>query len=258
MSRPFSDCSVVITGGTSGVGLASAIALAEAGVPRIALVGRDQQRGADALGMLLADAPEVEAEFLPCDASDPEQAEAACALAAERLGGIDILLNSTASIYTPAPLAKIPTADITQILLGQALPPLHMSRAALPYITERGGGSIINIASDAAKVPTPGETVLGGAMSAIVTFSRTLAVEAKRQNIRVNCLTPSLIEGTIIGSLVMEHEFSRKLFEKAKQQAHLGVAEPEDLAALVVFLAGPGSAKLTGQVISVNGGISVA
>ena len=85
-------------------------------------------------------------------------------------------------------------------------------------------------------------------MAAIVTFTRTLAVEAKRDGIRVNALTPSLIEGTLIGERAMEGGFSKKLFEKARAQAHLGIAEPDDFAALVVFLAGPGAAKLTGQV----------
>ena len=95
-------------------------------------------------------------------------------------------------------------------------------------------------------------------ITAIVTFTRTLAVEAKRDRIRVNAVTPSLIEGTETGDRALAGGFSKKLFEKARQQAHLGPTEPDDLADLIVFLAGPGSARITGQVISVNGGISVA
>ena len=90
------------------------------------------------------------------------------------------------------------------------------------WLAEQHGGSIVNVASDAAKVPTPGESVIGAGMAAIVTFTRTLAVEAKRDGIRVNAVTPSLIEGTITGDRAMAGGFSRKLFEKAKAQAHLG------------------------------------
>jgi 2-hydroxycyclohexanecarboxyl-CoA dehydrogenase len=95
-------------------------------------------------------------------------------------------------------------------------------------------------------------------MAAIVMFTRTVAIEGKRDGIRANALTPSLIANTPTAERVLSDGFSKSLFEKAAQQAHLGVAEPEDLASLVVFLASPAAAKLTGQAISVNGGISAA
>jgi NAD(P)-dependent dehydrogenase (short-subunit alcohol dehydrogenase family) len=123
---------------------------------------------------------------------------------------------------------------------------------------EQRTGVIINVASDAAKVPTPGETVIGAAMAAIVTFSRTLAMEAKREGVRVNALTPSLITGTDTHDRVMANPFSAKLFSNAAKLAHLGVAQPDDLAEMMVFLASPAAARLTGQAISINGGISAA
>jgi 2-hydroxycyclohexanecarboxyl-CoA dehydrogenase len=95
-------------------------------------------------------------------------------------------------------------------------------------------------------------------MAAIVMFSRVAAIEAKRNGVRVNAVTPSLIAGTETAERVLADGFSKGLFEKASQLAHLGVAEAEDLAALVVFLGGPGASRLTGQAISVNGGISAA
>ena len=144
------------------------------------------------------------------------------------------------------------------MLAQQALPPLHMTRAVLPSMREQRGGAIINIASDAAKVATPGETVLGSAMAAIVMFTRAAAMEAKRDGVRVNVLTPSLIPGTPSGERVLEGGFSAKLFAKAIQQAHLGVTDVDDLASLIVYWASPAAARLTGQAISVNGGISAA
>jgi len=135
---------------------------------------------------------------------------------------------------------------------------LLLSRAMIDVMREQQSGSIINIASDAAKVPTPGETVLGAAMAAIVTFSQTLALEAKRYGVRVNVLTPSLIVNTGSYDRAMTAEFSKKIFDKIVSQAHLGLTEPKDLANAILFLASPMSRRITGQVISVNGGISIA
>ena len=115
----------------------------------------------------------------------------------------------------------------------------------------------VTIASDAAKVPTPGETCLGAAMAAIVTFSRTLALEAKRYGVRVNAITPSLIVDTGSYDRAMDQEFSKKIFDKITAQAHLGLTEPVDLANLVLFLASPLSRLITGQVVSVSGGLTM-
>ncbi|HEY1972497.1 MAG TPA: SDR family oxidoreductase [Pseudonocardia sp.] len=257
MTDEFSGPAVLITGGTSGVGLATAHRFAATGA-RIALIGRNAERGKQARDALRAAAPKADVHFVAGDANDPAQAVAAATSARDLLGRIDVLVNSTTAVYVPELLRDTPIEDIAGMLTGQALAPMHMCRVVLPWLAAQRSGAIINVASDAAKVPTPGETVLGAAMAAIVTFTRTLAVEAKRDGVRVNAVTPSLIEGTIVGERAMEGGFSRRLFEKAKAQAHLGPTEPDDLAQLIFFLAGPGAARITGQVISVNGGISVA
>lgn len=249
---------VIITGGTSGVGLATALRLASDGDTRIALIGRSTERGKDACAAVRAAAPGCDVHFVAGDANDPAQAVAAATSARDALGGVDVLVNSTTAPYVPALLRDVPVEDIGAVLTGQALAPMHMCRVVLPWLAERGAGAIVNVASDAAKVPTPGEVVIGAAMAAIVTFTRTLALEAKRDGVRVNAVTPSLIEGTATGDRAMAGGFSRKLFEKAKQQAHLGPTEVDDLAELIAFLVGPGSGRITGQVVSVNGGISVA
>jgi 2-hydroxycyclohexanecarboxyl-CoA dehydrogenase len=253
----FSQQSVVVAGGTSGVGLATSVAFVEAGCRRIALVGRNEQRGKAAVERVLAAAPDARVEFLSADLNEPETAQEAADEAARRLGGIDVLVGSTVAPYQPTLLHDIPLADLRDILAAQALGPMLITRAVLPYLREAGGGAIVNIASDAAKVPTPGETGIGAAMAAIVTFSQTLAVEAKRNGIRVNVLTPSLIVDTASYDRAMAQEFSKKVFDKIVAEAHLGLTEPDDLANAVLFLCSPLARRITGQVISVNGGISV-
>jgi 2-hydroxycyclohexanecarboxyl-CoA dehydrogenase len=256
--RAYDEAAVLIAGGTAGVGLASAHGYLDAGVRRVALLARNEERGNAARRELLDHCPEAQVEFLPTDAGDAGQVQSAVARGHELLGGLDVVVSSVTSTYRPELLHRTAFDDIPGILLAQALPPMLLTRAALPLLQAQGGGSIVNIASDAAKVATPGESVLGAAMAGIVMFTRVAAIEAKRNGVRVNAVTPSLIAGTATATNVLRDGFSKKLFEKAAEQAHLGVAEAEDLAALVVFLGGPGAAKLTGQAISVNGGISAA
>jgi 2-hydroxycyclohexanecarboxyl-CoA dehydrogenase len=257
-AKDYAASGVVIAGGTSGIGLASAHGFAAAGVRRIALLARTPSRGEAAAAAVRAAHPGTEVAFVRVDATDATDTVRAMDDARAAVGSIDVLVNSVTSVYKPELLHRTPIEDVAAILAAQTLPPLLLTRAALPSMREQRGGSIVNLASDAAKVATPGESVLGAAMAAIVMFSRTAAVEAKRDGIRVNAVTPSLVAGTPTAEMVLRDGFSAKLFEKAASMAHLGVAEPDDLAALVVFLGGPGAARLTGQAISVNGGISAA
>jgi len=256
--RSYDESAVLIAGGTSGIGLASARLFLEAGVRRVALLARDETRGQAAIKQLERQHPDARIEFLSVDADDHAQVERAVQDVHERFGAIDVAVSSVAASYRPELLHNTPIEDIAAILGRQALPPMYLTRAVLPFMQAQGGGSIVNVASDAAKVATPGESVLGAGMAAIVMFSRTAAIEAKRNGIRVNAVTPSLVAGTITAERVLADGFSKKLFESAQKQAHLGVAEAEDLAALIVFLGGPAAARLTGQAISVNGGISAA
>lgn len=256
--RSYEESAVLIAGGTSGVGLASALAFTDAGVRRVALLARNKERGESAAAAVRSHCPDAQVHFIACDAMAPSAVTESVEEAHRVLGGLDVLLSSVTGTYRPELLTRMPIDDLEQVLLGQALPPMLLTRVALPLMGGQGGGSIVNIASDAAKVATPGESVLGGAMAAIVMFTRVAAIEAKRDGVRVNALTPSLINGTLTAANVLRDGFSKKLFDKAATQAHLGVAEPEDLAAMAVFLGGPAAAKLTGQAISVNGGISAA
>lgn len=256
--RPLDQCRVVITGGTSGVGLATALQFAKAGVPRMALLGRSEERGRRARDTVRERFPTSHVEFVSVDANDVTQAARAVERVNSMFDGVDVLVNSTTAAYVPTLLHEIPVEKVRAILTEQALAPLLMSRLVLPGMRAQRFGVVINIASDAGKVATPGETVLGAAMAAIIMFSRTLAIEAKRDGVRVNVVTPSLIKGTRVYAGAMKQGFSAKLFEKAASIAHLGVAEPDDLASLIVFLASPAAARLTGQAISVNGGISAA
>jgi NAD(P)-dependent dehydrogenase (short-subunit alcohol dehydrogenase family) len=254
--KNLTECSALIVGGTAGIGLASARALAAAGVPRVAIVGRNAERGqlaAKSIAELGA-----AAHFVAADASDSDAAIAVAAEADRILSGIDILICSTAADVRPDLFVDIPTADIGRMLTQLAVPSMHMASAVLPGMRSRRGGVIVNVASDAAKTATPGEAVIGAAKAAIVMFTRMIAIEEKRYGIRANVMTPSLVYGTASTERITSDGFSAKLFAAAAKQAHLGVPTADDIAALAVFLCSPAAARLTGQAISVNGGISAA
>ncbi len=247
---------ILLTGGTSGIGLASAKALAKAGVKNLMLVGRSVERGQAAVESVKAEAADADIRSFSADVTSPAGASAAAAACHTAFGRIDVLVGTVGNAHMPKILHKLPIEDIpgmmSTITCGAILPP----RAVLPYMMEQGHGSIMCVASDAAKLATPGEVIIGAAMASIVMFCRGLANEAKRSGIRVNAITPSIVRGTPLYDQVMADEFSAKMFFKAEQLAELGVATADDLADLIVFLSGPSSSLITGQTISVTGGIS--
>lgn len=255
-SVELSQCAVLLTGGTSGIGLASANALATAGVMKLMLVGRSTERGQTAVETITSEHPDADVRFYSSDVTSPEGASSAAEACHTAFGSIDVLVGTVGNVYMPKILHKLPIEEIPPMLStitsGAMLPP----RAVLPYMIEQDHGSIMCVASDAAKLATPGEVVIGAAMASIVMFCRGLANEAKRSGIRVNAITPSIVRGTPLYDQVMADDFSAKMFSKAEQLADLGVATADDLAELVVFLSSPASSLITGQTISVTGGIS--
>ena len=255
-ARALEESGALVVGGTAGIGLASARALLRAGVPRLVVAGRSAERGAAVRAQLADMFPSADVGYVGVDATRPADLEALVVEAASRLGRIDVLVSSAGGDPRPKLLHEIPLdavmPTIEMVAGGTILP----ARAVLAHMMAQGGGSVICLASDAAKVATPGEAVIGAAMAAIVMFCRGMAWEAKRSGIRVNCLTPSVVADTPLYARLKDDAFSRKLFAKAETMADLGLVTSADLAELVVFLASPAAARITGQTISVTGGIS--
>jgi len=246
----------VVTGGTAGIGRACAEALLTAGASAVLINGRNPQRAESARAEIQALFPGAKVAVALGDLARPEVARAVMAQAMEQLGRIDILVNSTGGNDTQKLLHQTGLDEIPGILERCLFAQILSSSAALPYMRAANVGTIINIASDAAKIPTPGESVIGAAMAGIVMFTRGLAVEGKRNGIRANVLTPSMTSGTAHFERVMTDPWAGKMFAKAEKMAALGVVTKQELAGLVVFLASPAAAKITGQAISMTGGIS--
>lgn len=247
----------LIAGGTSGVGVACARILLSRGLRFLTIVGRDGERAQRVADTLNVDHPSAHVLAVAADVGIVEGAQRAVASTVAEFGRIDLMICSTVpSDVAPELLARIPLGDIESTLTQLALPPILLTRSVQPTMRSQGAGSIVLIASDAAKVATPGETVVGAAMAAITMFTRASALELKRDGIRVNCVTPSLIADTPTTERVLSGGFSAKIFKKATELATLGVPTADEVAHLVCHLGGPQSARVTGQVVSINGGIS--
>lgn len=250
------EATALIFGGSAGIGLASAKAYSTAGVPRIMLAARNEERGLAAVETIRSANAECDVRFVQADATKAEDAKAAADHCADVFGGVDILLSTAGGAAMPAIFHTIDMETITHSIDNLLYAAVYPARAVLPHMMEKKRGVILTVASDAAKVPTPGEVAIGAAMAGIVMFTRGLAIEAKRSGIRANCLTPSIVRDTPLYDKLMADGFAGKLFAKAEQMANLGVVEPDDLAEMAVYLASPAAARMTGQVISINGGIS--
>jgi len=134
---------------------------------------------------------------------------------------------------------------------------LNLCHAALPALAGGKGGSIVAFASDSGRIAAPNQTMVGATRAAIMMFVRSLALETAVDKIRVNCISSSFVSETPVYEQVMASPIATRA-KTAAARAELGLPTPDDLAQLALFLCGDGSAHLTGQVISVNGGISAA
>lgn len=258
MTQPLSEKVCLVFGGTGGIGLSCVEAFAAAGADALFIVGRNKQRGQTTLEALKDKYSDSRFMFCSADASTIEGAEKATAECIAAFGRIDILLMTGGGDPMPRLFHECEPEDIPRTIQGSLLSAILPSRAVIPHMINQKSGVILTMASDAGKVTTPGETVVGAAMAGVIMFTRALANEVKRSGIRVNCISPSIVKNTSLYSKLMQDPFCNKLFSKAEKMAALGVVEPEDLANLAVYLASPAAGKLSGQAISLNGGISMS
>jgi 2-hydroxycyclohexanecarboxyl-CoA dehydrogenase len=248
--------SALITGGARGIGRAIALALARDGA-QVAV-----------LDLLETEAERVRAEVeglsgkglaIGCDVTRQEDVNRAVAEVVAQFGQLDIVVNNAGWDRLEFFLDS-EEATWEKIIAINFKGVLYVCKAALPPMIAAGrGGRVINIASDAGRAGSLGEAVYAGTKGAIIAFSKTLAREMARQRITVNVVCPGLTETPLLQGIRDQGSRQARIIEAVTRAIPLGrVGQPEDVAEAVAYLASPGADYVTGQTLSVSGGLTMA
>ena len=243
---------VLVTGATSGIGAGTAKAFAAHGA-RVMLSGRARARGEVVLAEIIALGGI--AELITGDLAEAKFCQSLVENTVARLGGLDILFNNAGIVMH----GKIEThTDAAwQTLLNTNLSSVfYLSRAAIGHMKQQGGGAIINMSSECGLIGYENLAAYSATKGALVMLTKVLALDHARDNIRVNAVCPGDIDTPMMDAgLAVKEVSSEEIRERLKQHIPIGrIGEPEDVAALVMFLASEAAAFVTGTIVPVDGG----
>jgi 2-hydroxycyclohexanecarboxyl-CoA dehydrogenase len=245
----------VVTGGGGGIGGATCQRFAAEGA-RVAVFDRDLA-AAERVVAAIRDSG-GQARAYACDITDRAQIDTAVGAVIADLGPIDILVNNAGwDVFKP--FTKTVEAEWDKLIAINLTGALHMHHAVLPGMAERKSGRIINIASDAARVGSSGEAVYAACKGGLVAFSKTIAREHARHGITVNVVCPGPTDTALFADYKLGAGNPEKLEEAFRRSIPLGrIGQPSDLPGTILFFASDDAAYVTGQVISVSGGLTMA
>jgi len=244
----------LVTGGAGGIGRAIAAALCQEGAA-VAVADLDHDAAAACAAALeQAGAGGGRAVGVRIDVSNSSDVGAAIAVAERELGPVEVLVNN-AGIDVIEPFVESKEETWRRIVEVNYLGPVLCTRAVLDGMIERGYGRIISISSDAGKVGSSGEVVYSGTKGGLIAFSKALAREVATSGITVNCVCPGPTDTPLLDQIA---ERSQKMYDALARAAPMRrLGQPADIAPAVVFLASDGAAFITGQALSVSGGLTM-
>lgn len=249
----------VVTGASKGIGRAIALDLAADGASLML-----NARGREALEALAGEIRSrgVAAEAVAADVATPAGCAAVVAAARARFGRVDILVNN-AGKGSPKPILEQTDADWQASLELNLLSAVRLSLACVPMMRAQGGGRIINISSRVGRQPDPYFAPYGAAKAALINFTKSLANAFAKDGVLANCVVPGLVRTEAVEEAAMasaratgksvDEVFAATLTKRPIPIGRMG--EPSDVSGLVVFLAGPRAAWITGSTFTVDGGI---
>ncbi len=239
---------VMMTGGASGIGRATVLMLAREGA-RVILCDVNEA-GANETIKMAQGAP---VEFVKVELTDGTSVDTCAADALKRAGGkIDVLVNAAGWDRTQ-PFVEADQAFLDKVMGINLLGPVRLVRALFPAMIQGGGGKIVFVASDAGRVGSLGETPYSAAKGGIIGFTKSLAREGARHKITVNCVCPGPTDTPLFHA---NPERMREALLRAIPFRRL--AMPDDIAGAILYFAGPTSDYVTGQILSVSGGLTMA
>jgi 2-hydroxycyclohexanecarboxyl-CoA dehydrogenase len=239
----------LITGAASGIGRATAQAFAQAGA-RVLLADIDEARGAQAAAELRAEGRS--ADYLAVDLTNADSVNAFAAKVLERFGVPDVIVNGAGWGKTH-PFWEGTPEFWDKVIKLNFVGPMQLTKAFLPGMIERRTGRIVNVSSDAGRVGSLGETVYSGAKGGLIAFTKSLAREVARYQINVNCVCPGPTDTPLMAAVP---EKVTEALTKAIPFRRLG--KPEEVADAILFFATDRARFVTGQVLSVSGGLTMA
>jgi 2-hydroxycyclohexanecarboxyl-CoA dehydrogenase len=250
----FEDKTVVITGGGGGIGGATCRRFGREGA-RVAVFDLNLDAAEKVAVAIRADGGLAQA--FHCDITDRASVEAAVSATESTLGPIDVLVNNAGwDVFKP--FTKTEPAQWDKLIAINLTGALHMHHAVLPGMSTRKKGRIINIASDAARVGSSGEAVYAACKGGLVSFSKTIAREHARHGITVNVVCPGPTDTALFAEYKEGAGNPEKLMEAFTRSIPLGrIGQPDDLPGAVLFFASDDAAYVTGQVLSVSGGLTM-
>lgn len=242
------DTIAVVTGAGRGIGQAIAETISSRGATVIAadLDESNARRVADGL--------DGDAAAIPVDVTDKASVRAMIADTVAAHGRIDVLINN-AGWDKAGPFVESDPDDWQRAVNINLFGVLNTCHETLPHMIERGSGRIVNLASDAGRVGSSGEAVYAAAKGGIIAFSKTIARESARYGINVNCVSPGPTDTALFEAVTEGNENLRQSLIKAIPFRRLG--QPDDLAQAVAFLASDQASYITGQTLSVSGGLTM-
>lgn len=235
------DKIAIVTGGSTGIGRATAKKYLEYGAD-VVIANRSAESGREA-------AEELGCDFVQCDVAEYDQVEALVEATVEEYGRLDVMVNNAGigQVGTVEDMSLADWHDVMRINLNGVM---HGTRAALPHLKE-SEGCVVNIASIYGLVAGPSATAYATAKGGIVNFTRSVAVDYAKQNVRVNSICPGFVDTPMTEPAFGEEEF----YEYVHGQTPMGrVAQPEEIAGLAMFLASDEASYVTGVNIPVDGG----
>jgi 2-hydroxycyclohexanecarboxyl-CoA dehydrogenase len=239
----FADMRAAVTGGASGIGAATARLLAREGA-RVAVLDLDEPGAREV-------ADDITGISAYLDLADLESIPGAAAGLVSRLGGLELLVNC-AGWDLAMRFQETDMGFWRKVVDVNLLGPIALSHALLPSLSD--GSAIVNVSSDAGRVGSSGEVVYSGAKAGIIGFSKALAREVASRQIRVNVVAPGPTDTPFLASF----DESGKLAAAMQRQTPLGkLATPDDVASAIAFLGSSDAGHITGQVLSVSGGLTM-
>lgn len=252
--RGLTGKNVLITGAASGIGRATALRFAEEGA-NVGILDLDLEGAQETVAQLKAHDGKVRAE--QADISDYANVQSAVAALEGEMGAFDVLVNN-AGWDKAAPFLQTEPELWQKIVAINLMGPLNLHHIVVAGMVARGGGKVVNVASDAGRVGSSGEAVYSACKGGIISFGKTLARELARSNVQINTVCPGPTDTPLLASFKPEGEAGDKLIaslQRAIPMRRLG--QPEDYPGMIVFLASADADYITGQTISVSGGLTM-